>query len=368
MAVVELDHRKAADRRRFVRLERKVVGHHRLLAPDTDRTLDERLSGRAHCLSEETCRRRLFVATADGEDVARCAALINEPWQRRLGRWEVGLLGYFAAADGANAEVAEMLKKAERWLKRQKMSQVIAGCNGNALLGMGILTDGFLESPMFPLPWNPQYYTRYIESAGYLPVYPWWIYEIAFGASDYKRWKARALQVEGCEIRPARGRWSTQVEKLRHLFNEGFQQEWEMQEFSRGEFEEAYGWLGSVFDREMLLFVHVAERPDPVGFAFGFPDWTPLFREWAGGDPDLRALKRFRFVRAGVLAGAFLPDYRAKDYGAKVGATLFDHFERLGLPGALYYPVNYVNSGSRALAETMGGRGRILYHCYDKRL
>jgi hypothetical protein len=368
LPVVELDHESAADRGRFVRLERNVLGKRRLAVSDTDSAISARLSGKASCLSSATCKRQLFVATRGGEDVARCAALINEPWQRRLGRWEDGMVGYFAAAEGAADEVAQMLQAAEQWLKRHNMRKAIAGCNGNALLGMGILTDSFLESPMFPLPWNPRYYMRYLDAAGYMGVYPWWIYEIDFGKAAYKRWKERALQSEGCEVRPAQGRWSTQVEKLRHLFNKGFDREWEMQDFTRGEFDEAYGWLGPVIDRKMLQFVHVEGRRDPVGFAFGFPDWTPLFRDWAGKDPDMAALKKFRFTRAGVLAGAFLPEYRLKDYGAKAGATLFDHFEKLGLPGALYYPVNHVNMASRGLAETMGGTGRMLYHCYDKQL
>jgi GNAT superfamily N-acetyltransferase len=362
-----LKHEDDGERRRFVELERERLRHHRLFVSDTLGLVDDRLSGKVACLNEKECHRQLFVATRDGQDVARCAALINERWQRRYGR-ENGFIGFFAAKEGVRDEVLELIGAAEEWLRERDITRVIAGCNGNALMGMGFLTDGFLESPMFPLPWTPRYYMRYLQAAGYVPSYPWWIFEVDFGLAAYQRWKKEALEVKGSEVRSGDGPWKDELEKLRKLWNRGFEGEWEMQEFSEGEFDEIYGWLDGVLDRRMLYFVHVPEREEPVGFALGFPDWTPLFRRWDGGDPDPAALKEFRFERAGVIAGAFLPEYRGKDFGGKLAATLFSYFEELGLPGALYYPANYVNVASRGLAETMGGKGRILYHCYDKRL
>ena len=47
---------------------------------------------------------------------------------------------------------------------------------------------------------------------------------------------------------------------------------------------------------------------------------------------------------------------------------MYRRYEELGLSGALYYPVNDHNLASRRLAESFGGRGRVLYHAYDKPL
>jgi hypothetical protein len=40
----------------------------------------------------------------------------------------------------------------------------------------------------------------------------------------------------------------------------------------------------------------------------------------------------------------------------------------MGFARALYFPVNDANTASRGLAEAIGGRGRVLYHCFDKHL
>jgi hypothetical protein len=51
-----------------------------------------------------------------------------------------------------------------------------------------------------------------------------------------------------------------------------------------------------------------------------------------------------------------------------LASTLYRRYEELGLSSALYYLVNDVNRASRRLAESLGGRGRVLYHCFDKPL
>ena len=40
----------------------------------------------------------------------------------------------------------------------------------------------------------------------------------------------------------------------------------------------------------------------------------------------------------------------------------------MGLRDSFYYPVNDVNVKSRGLAESLGGQGRILHHCFDKQI
>jgi hypothetical protein len=39
-----------------------------------------------------------------------------------------------------------------------------------------------------------------------------------------------------------------------------------------------------------------------------------------------------------------------------------------GFKEEFYYPVNEENTRCRKFAESMGGTGRVLAHCYDKRL
>jgi hypothetical protein len=40
----------------------------------------------------------------------------------------------------------------------------------------------------------------------------------------------------------------------------------------------------------------------------------------------------------------------------------------MGFKESSYYVVNDSNVQSRGLAESLGGQGRILFHCFDKRI
>jgi hypothetical protein len=371
--------------REFVELERKLVSHHRLFVSEDDDEVTRRLSGRSAFFDQSEVA--LFVASdKSGRDVARCAAIINRRWQNSkrapsvgFDSREVGFIGYFAAAPDKSREVTEMLERAEKWLadparKSAQIRRVIAPCNGNALLGLGLRTDAFTESPMFPLPWNPRYYVDYFERAGYAPRYPFWTYEVDFSSDAYERFKqdvagrARNAPLECTVTEVDKRKWPAEIQRLRRLFNEGFRGEWELQEFSPAEFREFHAWMRPVLPRQFMLFAWVKGDPDPVGFCVGYPDWTPLFRSFGGRVSPAR-LKRGAndFTRAGVIGGALRSAYRRRNLAPQVVAEFFRKMEEdFGLPGAFYYFINHANAASRGLGMAAGGQGRILYHCYDK--
>ena len=62
------------------------------------------------------------------------------------------------------------------------------------------------------------------------------------------------------------------------------------------------------------------------------------------------------------------PQFRGRRIGATLAAALYRNLEAMGLRESSYYPVNDSNVQSRRLAESLGGQGRILYHCFDKRI
>ena len=113
----------------------------------------------------------LFVVSKSGEDVARCAAIINKKFQAQK-QPGAGFIGFFAAVEGCEQEVTEMIGLAENWLKKRGVSKIIAPANGGAPNSMGFMVTGFDEDPMFPFSWTPPYYQGYIERLKYQPAYP----------------------------------------------------------------------------------------------------------------------------------------------------------------------------------------------------
>jgi GNAT superfamily N-acetyltransferase len=296
--------------------------------------------------------------------------LVNRRWQRDRDP-DAGFIGYFAAAPGADTAVREMLQAAESWLAERGAKRVIAPFNGASFHGLGAQIDAFDEEPIFPFPWQPPHYPELLEAAGYRPTYPFWVYEIDFSSERYRTVSRRALEDARCAVRPLeRKRWNAELETLRQVFNETFSDEWEFHAMTGAEYHELFDQFKLVLDQRQFLFAEV--DGETAGFCFGLPDWTPLFRSLKGKLGPLQIVRLLlgakRYDRAGLLAIGVLDSQRGKHIGQTLAATLYRRYEERGLPGAFYYPVNDHNLASRRLAESFGGRGRILFRVYDKPL
>ncbi len=367
MPVRAIDPEDRAQRKRFVDLEHELLGREPLFVREFDSDLHKRLRGRSPFYQE---MERAFFVASNGRDLARCAALVNHRWQRDKGD-RAGFVGYFAAAPGRAVEVGEMLRTAEGWLAERGVDRVIAPYNGAAFHGLATLTDAFDEEPMFPFPWRPPHYPSLFEGTGYRPAYPLWLFDIDFSSERYRTVSRRALEEPLCSVRPLdKKRWRLEVEALRSLFNETFVDEWEFHAMTSEEFHELFDQFKPVLDPHQFLLAEV--DGEPAGFCFGLPDWTPLFRSLKGKMGPLQILRLMlranRYDRAGLIAIGVREAHRGKHIGQTLAATLYRRYEELGLSGALYYPVNDTNLASRRFAEAFGGRGRILYHVYDKPL
>lgn len=254
MPVRELDRMDRRAVRRFVRLERELNASHPLYWAVPDRDLVKRLGGRSP--TGEILELQLLVAS-DGRPRARCAAVVNRRWQQDNADLAGGV-GYFAAAENVDAEVAGMLARAEAALVERGCDRAIAPFNGGALQGLGVLTGAYDESPMCPLPWQPPYYVSYLEASGYSPRYPLWVYVIDFSSETYRGAAQRALADPACRVRPIdKRRWKQELGLMGQLVNAGFRDESEFYEYSPQEWAELWGPLKPVFDPRWVLF---AER------------------------------------------------------------------------------------------------------------
>ena len=73
-----------------------------------------------------------------------------------------------------------------------------------------------------------------------------------------------------------------------------------------------------------------------------------------------------RYHRAGLVLIGVLEDYRGTGVAQALATALYKTYQEKGLNEASYMCVNESNLRSRRFAESMGGTGRVLYHCYDK--
>ncbi len=352
----------------FIGLERQLIGASPLFVSDIDADVLQSLSGRSKFYSD--MEHTMFLAVKDGQAVARCTALINRRFQQAKGQ-ALGFVGHFAAAPDSGDVVLGMIERAEAWLGQRGVTRVVAPFNGAAMLGSGILTTAFDEEPVFPFRWNPPYYAGYLTEAGYAPTYPLWYYTVDFSSDRYRDVERRVAGNTRVRVRPInKKQWNQELDTIRGLFNESFKEEWEFAPLTSDEFHEFLDAMKPMLDPRQMLIGDV--KGEPAGFCFGFPDWTPLFRSFHG-KMGIAQIIRFmlgakRYRRAGLIAIGVRPEAAGSGLAHALAVALYRRYQEHGLTEALYYPVNEVNTRSRKFAESLGGTGRVLYHCYDRRL
>ncbi len=113
----------------------------------------------------QQAERALFIAKRNGQAIGRVAAIEN---RRHNDHYDdrVGFFGFFDCRDDQEAANG-LFERAEGWLGDRGMTSVRGPVNPSMNHEVGALVDGFDLPPMIMTPWNPSYYGRLIEAAGY---------------------------------------------------------------------------------------------------------------------------------------------------------------------------------------------------------
>jgi GNAT superfamily N-acetyltransferase len=371
MGIVNIQETNPMDKRnvkKFAVLERKLLSHYPLYVSYFDNDIISQFSSKSAYTQGMSIQ--AFIASDGIEDVARCAAMINPRYQEAK-KENVGFIGYFAAAEGYGATVTEMFTQAESWLKSRQVSRVIAPFNGSAMLGYGLLTDGYEDEPILTNGWNPPYYVAYFEQAGYRPAYPLLVYTTDFNSLFYRKEVERAKTSKAFKARSIdMKRWRADLEIFRELTNEGFKTEWEWYPLNEDEFYETFNQIKPIYDPELMMMAEVDGKP--AGISIGIPNWNPLIRICNGkrGIPEYMKflLHGKHYETGGHVIASIKPEFAGMGIGRSMVALVCNRYEELGLKKAFGYTINVDNKKSRRMNEALGGTARLLYHVYDKGL
>jgi GNAT superfamily N-acetyltransferase len=352
--------------KRFASLERKLLGEYPLYVSNFDTEVIRHLSG-----NSPAGRRMyitLFIASDGNRDVARCAALINPKYQEAKNE-KVGFIGYFAAAPGCESGVTAMFQQAESWLKQRGITRVIAPFNGSALLGYGVLTDGFEEEPVIFNGWNPPYYPAYLTQACYQPKYPMLVYTSDFSSENYRAAKEHAVAKHDFQLRPINKKlWRSELEIFREVINENFTKEWLWYPITQDEFLDSFEAMKPMIDPRQMVIAEVQGKP--AGVVIAYPNWNPLVRSFQGKMGNMQKiqflLRGGHYETAGTAIVAVRSEYRGRGIGPALKIAVFQRYEVLGLKKAYGYTVDEDNLASRKMNEAVGAMPRLLYHAYDK--
>ncbi|MEQ8958466.1 MAG: hypothetical protein RLP02_11170, partial [Coleofasciculus sp. C2-GNP5-27] len=237
--------------------------------------------------------------------------------------------------------------------------------------------DGFDTPPMVMMPYNPPYYSEFMEKEGWQKAKDTYAYDFPLDKPLSDKFK-KAYQIackSGITFRPIRTKgegFEQDCISLYHLFNRAFANNWSSAPRTEEEFLEEAKSLQSLVDPD--VFPIAEDKGEMIGFFMGLPDYNIPLKHVNGKLNWLGILKflwyRRQIDQGRVIAIASLPEYRRK----MVPLALI----YLGMQGGIKKGKPYKraelgwvwedNFPSRKLIEASGGTIYKTYRIYEKTL
>lgn len=201
----------------------------------------------------------------------------NEIWDEHIG-W----FGTFECYDDQEATDG-LLSVAAEWVKERGYESIRGPQSFTTHQETGLLVDGFTQ-PVIEMPYNPPYYQRLIETAGYskrmdiVSMYLDRDMTIKSGlATRIKKladFSCKRYNVTIRQLDPKRKQ--EEFHLFRDLYNEAWDKNWGFVPMTDSELKDLVDNLGMFVEPEMAFFAEV--DGEPAGFSLAVPDFNEMLK------------------------------------------------------------------------------------------
>jgi len=228
---------------------------------------------------------RLFLARRGGRVVGRISAQIDHNFNAYHGsRW--GNFGFLEFEDDPEI-LAALLGAAEQWLRERGMEKAVGPFDLTMNEEAGILIEGFDQEPAIRVPWQPPYYHRRVEEAGYTKAVDLLMWDLDVGQRknilpiifDLDK---MAREKHGIRIRHmTRRTLRRDLEAFQYIYNAAWSRNWGFVPYSKEDLD-AYAWdLQLVFDPDWFMIAET-EDGEVAGVAMSPLDVNQVLKKMKG--------------------------------------------------------------------------------------
>ena len=318
-----------------------------------------------------------WVAYVDGKPVGRISAQVDE-LHLEHNNDSTGFFGLIEAPDD-DAVFKALLDTAANWLKNQGMSRIAGPFNLSINHYVGVLVEGFDTPPYVMTGHTPPYYAASIERQGYQAAQDLLAYQLDSGTLTIPRVMQSLLQRSSKRISSRnldRNNKGAELEVLRDIFNDAWQDNWCFSPFTREEFE--------VVGKELLMvvpkdFIQIAQIDgEDAAFIVLLPNLNEVFAELDGRLLPLGWAKLLWRLKVNFPKSARVPlmGVRKKFQNTRFGPALaymtikgvIDAGTAKGLERIEMSWILEHNHGVRNIIESVGGEIAKRYRIYQKDL
>jgi GNAT superfamily N-acetyltransferase len=319
----------------------------------------------------------LFLYWEGRDVVGRVAAIVNHA-HNRFQNENVAFFGFFESIQRPDV-ARELLAAAEAWAAERGVDAVRGPMNPSTNYECAMLVEGFTRPPVLMMTYNPPYYPRFVEGAGYKAVKDLYAYISPVHGTSLDRLEKLAERTRrrnpGLTTREVDLKdFAAEVRKVKEIYNDAWTENWGFVPMSDAEID----WLGKEL-KDLVLpgltrFALVDDHP--VGFLLCVPDWNPVMGDLDGSPirHPLRTLKHLVSTRPGTLEGLRLillgvrPAFRNRGIeGILLGEGLRIAVDT-GYQWCEYSWILEENELTKRLVRLMDGEKYKTYRVYEKEL
>lgn len=314
-----------------------------------------------------------FLAWRGPQPVGRVSAIVDRHYTSHY-QTQTGFFGFFETFD--DQEVADLLlNTAESSLQQEGMEHVIGPVNLSVNHVLGMLVSPFDRPPAIQMAYNPPYYPRLLENAGFRKWKDLFSYEMETTlrlsekierVSNIARKRNRVTIWEYDLKRD----WDRLIDSVREIYNDAWSNNWGFVPWTREEFHQLGKQLKPFLDPNIAIVACI--DGEPVGFILGLPDMNQALIELNGRLLPigifklLRAKRRIHHIRVPAMG------VRTAHHNKGIDGILIQEIYRRGEPaGYTSGEFSWIledNYNLRNLLEAWGTRLTKTYRIYGRSL
>ena len=317
-----------------------------------------------------------FVARRDGRFVGRIAAIVDPAF---AARWlpSSGFFGFFECVDDEEVSAA-LFAAAASALAERGVRVALGPVNLSTQDEVGLLVEGFDLPPTVLSPYNPPFYERHVERAGFVGLRDYHAYAWTAGQPRTARVDrivaaaaGRAGSYAHLVLRHADARrWDDEVRTLHGLYNAAFDGVWGFVPISWEEFRQRAEEFKAFYRPELVIVAELGG--ETAGFGLLLPDINEALRGLNGRLLPfgwLRLLRRVPRIASGrlILLGV-LPKFTGHGLGALIADRMTEPVRRFGLQRVELSLVLEDNRPMRHVIEAFGCPRVKVFRLYERSL
>jgi GNAT superfamily N-acetyltransferase len=325
-------------------------------------------------------RGQFYLAKRGADVVGTIGAFTNDAYNQFQGL-NVGFFGFFEVLEDEEAAQA-LLHGAETWAREAGHESILGPAMFSTNDEVGLLVDGFEDTPRILMTYNPPRYRSYLEAAGYAKAMDLWAYRLQI--AEFKRNTPEKLVRVVEKVRQRKNfrvrtlnmkKYDEEVELVKKIYNTSWARNWGFVPMTDPEFDKMAEDLRQLLDPELVVIVEL--DGEAVGFGLTLPDLNQPLRvayPRPGVPETLTMLKllwhwkvRRRMDWLRVFALGVLPEFR----GTGVDAMMYlETAERAAPKGYRWAEMSWIletNMMMNRAIRMLGGEVYKTYRVYEKK-